>query len=89
MTTPKEQVYDDEIFPLMKQVIAICKEHKIAMLADFALGFDEESQSDVKCTTVLLEDDYEPTDEQLEAYDHLRPKQQFMAFTIHRESENE
>lgn len=29
----KEQVYDEKIAPLMTQIIAICQEHKIAMLA--------------------------------------------------------
>lgn len=31
----KEQVYDEEISPLMLEIVAICKAHGIAMLANF------------------------------------------------------
>lgn len=30
-----EAIYDEQISPLMKQIIAICKEHKIPMFATF------------------------------------------------------
>lgn len=68
MPTAKEKIYDKQINPLMAKVIAICKKHKIAMLADFALGFeDDDSDGQLKCTTVLLDDDTEPCPEQLRA----------------------
>lgn len=37
----KEAVYDSEISPLMKQIIAICKREKIGLLACFSIGGDE------------------------------------------------
>lgn len=81
---PKEDVYDNQISPLMTQIIAICKEHKIAMLADFALDEDEDSEDGpLKCTTTLLTDDHDPTDEQIEAMRILlRPAPSFLAVTI-------
>ena len=33
----KEEIYDEQINPLMAQIINICKVNKIAMIADFAL----------------------------------------------------
>ncbi len=48
----KEEVYDSEISPLMKQVIAICKEHDIPMLASFIYENDEESGIG-DCSTLL------------------------------------
>lgn len=42
-----EQVYDEQIFPLMQQMIAICKEHRIPMLASF------QYTQDSFCTTFL------------------------------------
>ena len=33
MTMNKEEIYDSQISPLMQQVIAISKEHGIAMMA--------------------------------------------------------
>jgi len=68
----KEQIYDDQIFPLMKQIIAICEEHKIAMIADFALS--DEDLEDLKCTTALLAEEFDPPDEMLHALEILRPK---------------
>lgn len=63
----KEKVYDDQIEPLMRQILAICKEHKIAMLADFTLD------DDMKCTSALLSDEYRPTPNQLKCLEMLRP----------------
>lgn len=34
----KEKIYDEKILPLMSQIIAICKEHQIAMHATFSFG---------------------------------------------------
>lgn len=33
----KEQVYDEKIHPLVDRLVAICNEHKIAMVANFHL----------------------------------------------------
>lgn len=38
----KEQVYDEKIFPLMAQIIGICHEHNIGMIADFEIPNDED-----------------------------------------------
>ncbi len=62
----KEAIHDEQIGPLVTQIIAICKEHKISMLCDF--GLDE----DLHCTTSLLSDDYLPSDGQLKALRALR-----------------
>ena len=39
---PREIVYDEQITPLMAQVIAICKQHGIPIVASFELDTDEE-----------------------------------------------
>jgi hypothetical protein len=49
---PKESVYDAHITPLMTQVIALCKEHKINMAAQFALDPNDEGRV-LFCTTCL------------------------------------
>lgn len=65
----KEDVYDERIAPLMSQIISVCKEHKIAMLATFSLDVSEGLQ----CTTALLTDDFEPTREMVEAGEIIYP----------------
>lgn len=47
----KEQIYDEKLAPLMTQVIDLCREHKIAMLATFCIPNDEDST--LSCTTHL------------------------------------
>lgn len=69
----KEEIYDKKINPLMGQIIDICREHKIAMLADFKLD------GDLKCTSALLADEFSPSEDQREAYRALQPKKPFMA----------
>lgn len=54
----KEQIYDTQISPLMREIIKICKEHGIAMLMDFAIGHDGEGPdgqdcTDLRCSTLI------------------------------------
>lgn len=69
MPTPKEAIYDAQINPLMAQIIEICREHKIAVVASFALGPDDPDNPDsqLMCTTTLIDDEKEPTDAQVQA----------------------
>ena len=52
----KEEIYDEQISPLMTQIIAICKEHKIANVCSFSLDLDE----GLCCTTCMTQDEFEP-----------------------------
>lgn len=47
-----ESVYDERIAPLMSQIIAVCKEHKLPMLATFQYQRTEENGEGF-CTTSL------------------------------------
>jgi len=38
----KEQIYDEQINPLMAQILEICTAHNIAMAASFAIPNDED-----------------------------------------------
>lgn len=53
MTLPKEKIYDEQISPLMTQIIKICKDNNIAMFSTYRLGFDEEIGEDLLCTTSI------------------------------------
>lgn len=46
-----EEIYDKEIAPLMNQIIATCKEHKIPVVATFDLR--DANDEDVRCQTSL------------------------------------
>lgn len=48
----KEAVYDEQISPLMTQVIAICKANNIPMVAQFQYANDKEN-GPALCTTTL------------------------------------
>lgn len=50
---PKEKIYDEQINPLMAQIIKICQDNDIAMFANFRLGFDESIEEDLLCTTAI------------------------------------
>lgn len=47
----KEQIYDEEIDPLMVQIIEICEKNGIAALCSFSIP--NESDADLCCTTIL------------------------------------
>lgn len=59
----KEQAYDAKISPLMSQIIAICKEHEIPLLADFSL----DNETGLKCTTMLLPGEWDTPESMVEA----------------------
>ncbi len=53
----KEEIYDDQISPLMTQIIAICREHGIAMLASYSIPNGEDDG--LCCTTHLADENGE------------------------------
>ncbi|ALX94836.1 hypothetical protein AV650_15315 [Serratia fonticola] len=49
-----ENVYDEQISPLMQQIIAICREHNMPMIASFA--FENCKDRGIGCCTTVLND---------------------------------
>lgn len=47
----KEQVYDEQISPLMDKIISICEENKIDMVATFCL--EKIDDDELLCTTLI------------------------------------
>jgi len=83
--THKEAVYDEHIFPLMEQIIVLCKEHKINMVADFSLGYAPATDESLFCTTVLPKIDPEDkrgAERMMRAYNALKSEPQLFAYTI-------
>jgi hypothetical protein len=66
----KEQIYDKQVNPLMAKIIAVCQEHKIAMLASFAIPSDDDA--DLRCTSALLDGKYDPPADLLAAFSMVR-----------------
>jgi len=51
----REQAYDEHISPLMKKIIAMCKEHDIQLVAAFNLEDAADPASEgMLCRTVIL-----------------------------------
>ena len=81
----KELIYDEQISPLMSQIIAICREHKIANLCAFSL--EDEDGEKLSCTTAMLTDAFDPPKEYQQALDFIRPRQQSpMTITVSNEA---
>lgn len=81
-----EAVYDEQIHPLMAQILIICKAHKMPMLATFAFAsVDETADQDEKrgfCTSILQWDGRAPESIK-RAYREIRSSgHSFAAFTI-------
>ncbi|MGU7780497.1 hypothetical protein [Burkholderia sp. PU8-34] len=68
----KERIYDEQISPLMTQIIAICKEHKIPILASFFTPGDDDPELAV--TTALLGNGFEAPKNFGNALRELRPE---------------
>jgi hypothetical protein len=61
-----EDVYDDEIAPLMAQILEICRKHKIPMMASFCYSNNNEEDDKGLCTSTLNNFD----DRYIENYEH-------------------
>lgn len=66
----KEEAYDAKVSPLMREVIAICKEHHIPVLAVFHTPNDD--KDDLFCTTALLGKEFDAPDFMVEALGFLK-----------------
>jgi hypothetical protein len=70
---------------MMSNIIRLCKEHKINMVADFSLGYDVNAEQALFCTTALPnvdKDDEEGVARMMRAYHALKPQPSLMTFTI-------
>lgn len=76
----KEQIYDEEINPLMAQILEICKRHKIPMLATFSTPSEDDPGLFV--TSFLLDPEWGTPSEFAEAARVIKPPTVFMAFTV-------
>lgn len=50
----REELYDEKISPLMVQIIALCKEHDIPMVATFQINDDRPDGDAFMCSTAIL-----------------------------------
>ena len=85
MTTPREAAYDEHISPLMSQVIALCKEYKIPLLACFDLAGEDDGEGGdtLRCTTCIHGADWPLRPDFEKALTHFKPPEPtFMAFTV-------
>ena len=69
-TWDKESVYDEQIAPLMTQIIETCKEHKIPMFASFQ--YSKVPGDAMFCTTALLDASFQPDKRMYAAFKILR-----------------
>ena len=83
MITDNEKIYDEQISPLMAQIIEICKKHKIPMLATFIY------KQDGFCTTSMPVSKFYPEDKEspenialIKAHNCIYKQPEFFAFTI-------
>lgn len=86
----REEVYDDDISPLMVRIIQLCKDADIPMVCDFALD-DDRGGGDppgLHCTTALCPADANDKTKRLEAAS--RPVEaQWAAFVTHADGTRE
>ncbi|AJH80306.1 hypothetical protein FOC88_27350 (plasmid) [Bacillus thuringiensis] len=54
----KEKVYDEEIAPLLQQILEICKREELPMVAQFYLAgespYNEEAVTPLYCSSVII-----------------------------------
>jgi len=72
----KENVYDEQISPLVHQIIEICKEHNIALLLSAQL--QDEDDETLYCTSILPGDEDVSDERFVQALNIIRPPSRSM-----------
>ncbi|WP_085725733.1 hypothetical protein [Pseudomonas sp. R37(2017)] len=67
----KENLYDEQISPLVQKIIAICQEHEIALLLSAQL--EDEDKRELFCTTILPGTDEVSCEKFVQALNIIRP----------------
>lgn len=75
-----ESVYDEKISPLMRQIIDICKEHNMPMVASFA--YENSEENGIGCCTTNLTFEGRHIKAFAEARSIIRGNPLLSAFTI-------
>jgi len=75
----KENVYDEQISPLVHQIINICKEHNIALLLSAQL--QDEDDETLYCTTILPGNDDVSDEKFVQALNIIRPPSRALHIT--------
>lgn len=75
-----ESVYDEKISPLMQQIIDICKEHNMPMVASFA--YENSEENGIGCCTTSLIFEGRHIKAFADATSVIRGNPGFSAFTI-------
>jgi len=74
----KEKIYDNEVSPLMKQIIEICKREMLPMAAQFYLQEGRvDNEEPMYCTTVIIPEKVEML---AEAYKQLKSVDEVMKY---------
>ncbi|QBP90714.1 hypothetical protein E1A90_04495 [Bacillus mycoides] len=92
----KEKIYDEEIAPLMQQILEICRREELPMVAQFYHAeespYDEESVTPLYCTSIIIPGDLNDEEgiQQLQDIDEVMKYGKngppyFMAATIRKE----
>jgi hypothetical protein len=84
MTTKREDIYDNEINPLMAKIIAICDAHDIPMVASFQINDDRgaDGEDALHCSTTLTTNANVSPNLRRAAVEIMRQQPSFIAFTI-------
>lgn len=80
----KESVYDEKIAPLMAQILKVCKEEDIPMIASFKLKDETEEDGEMLCTSFVLPKEHTP-DKYIECRNIIYRSPSFMAMMIRSE----
>ncbi|MOA48969.1 hypothetical protein D3C78_1717930 [compost metagenome] len=67
----KENVYDEQISPLIHKIIAICREHEIAL--QLSAQLEDEDERELFCTTILPGMDEVSCERLVQALNIIRP----------------
>ena len=85
----KEDVYDNEISPLMTQIIDICKQHGIPIIASFTYENSDERDPG-RCTTLINNiPDRHDNDFRIAANQIIHPETESFAISISKSGDTE
>ncbi|KKM22505.1 hypothetical protein LCGC14_1624620 [marine sediment metagenome] len=81
MNYDKEDIYDEQIAPLMMKIIKICKQHELPMVSTFCYKVSEEGEESLCTTWIPMKDNWLP-EALLDCRKRLYKRHNIVAFAI-------
>jgi hypothetical protein len=78
----KEDIYDEQISPLVKKILTVCKEHQIPMVMTFCIPRDDDDPNNpLQSTSAYVDASWGTPEKYVKALEIIRPSKTTVSYS--------